>query len=90
MDVEQGPALESRGHFFAAAAEAMRRILVEQARRKGGLAAGGQHPRVEMSHVDAEIQGPDLDMLALSEALDKLAAAIHVPQNSSSCGFLPG
>ncbi len=63
---------DSRGHFFqpprSHAADPGR-----AGRRKGRLAAGGQNPRVEMSHVDAEIQGPDLDMLALSEALDKLA-----------------
>jgi RNA polymerase sigma factor (TIGR02999 family) len=60
----------SRGHFFGSAAEAMRRILVENARRKGGREAGGC--RVEMSNVAAEIQGPDLDLIALSESLDKL------------------
>jgi len=62
----------SRGHFFGAAAEAMRRIVVENARRKGGPAAGGCHARVELSSVAAETQGPDLDLLALSDALDKL------------------
>jgi RNA polymerase sigma factor (TIGR02999 family) len=75
VDVEKVQHWDSRGHFFAAAAEAMRRILVEQARRKRGLAAGGQHRRVELSQVDAEIQRPELDVVALSDALDKLAAA---------------
>jgi len=65
---------DSRGHFFAAAAETMRRILVEQARRKAGPKAGGERQRVELSGMDAEIQGPQLDLLALSDALDKLAA----------------
>jgi RNA polymerase sigma factor (TIGR02999 family) len=73
VDVEKAQHWNSRGHFFAAAAEAMRRILVEQARRKSGPKAGGGHKRVEMSHVDPETPGPQLDLLALSEALDKLA-----------------
>jgi RNA polymerase sigma factor (TIGR02999 family) len=68
------PAWNSRGHFFGAAAEAMRRILVENARRKRGPEAGGGHCRVELSHAAVEIQGPDLDLIALSESLDKLQA----------------
>ena len=47
---------------------------MEQARRKAGPEAGGRHQRVEMSHVDPEIQKPGVDVLALSEAIDKLAA----------------
>jgi len=62
----------SRGHFFGAAAEAMRRILVERARRKSGPAAGGGHCRVELSDLAAEVQGTDVDLIALSESLDKL------------------
>jgi RNA polymerase sigma factor (TIGR02999 family) len=51
----------------------MRRILVEQARRKRGPEAGGRHHRVELSQVvEPEIQEPQLDLLALNEALDKL------------------
>jgi DNA-directed RNA polymerase specialized sigma24 family protein len=64
----------SRGHFFAAAAEAMRRILIEQARRKGSLKAGGQRQRVGLSDVEPEIQGPQLDLIALDAALEELAA----------------
>ncbi len=67
-------AWDSRGHFFAAAAEAMRRILVEQARRKEGFKAGGSHRRIELSDVDPEIRGPQFDMLGLSEALNQLEA----------------
>ena len=52
----------------------MRRILVEQARRKEGPKAGGSHHRIELSDVDPEIRSPQLDMLALSEALDQLEA----------------
>ena len=72
VDVEQAQHWSSRGHFFAAAAEAMRRILVESARRKRGPEAGGGHCRVELSDVPAEIKGNDLDLVALSDSLDRL------------------
>ncbi len=61
----------SRGHFFGAAAEAMRRILVEVARRKRGPGAGGGRCRVELPDV-AKAQGLDVDLIALSDALEKL------------------
>ena len=64
----------SRGHFFGAAAEAMRRILVEHARRKNGPKAGGAHRRIELADVAADDKGTDLDVIALSESLDKLQA----------------
>ena len=64
----------SRGHFFAAAAEAMRRILIGQARRKASLKAGGERQRVDLSDVEPEIQGPQLDLIALDAALEELAA----------------
>ena len=74
VGVETVQRWDSRGHFFSAAAEAMRRILVEQARRKSGPKAGGGHQRVELSGVDPELPGPQLDIIALSEALQKLTA----------------
>ncbi len=74
VDVEKAQRWNGRGHFFAAAAEAMRRILVEQARRKRTLKAGGRLRRIEISGVDPVIEGPKLDLLALDEALRKLAA----------------
>ena len=61
----------SRGHFFAAAAEAMRRILVERARGKNRLKRGGSRKRVELTDVAASM--PDEDLLALDEALTKLS-----------------
>ena len=74
VGTEDNQRWDSRGHFFAAAAEAMRRILVEQARRKQGPKAGGQLQRVELEEVEAAVGRPQLDILALNEALEKLAA----------------
>ena len=62
----------SRGHFFAAAAEAMRRILIDQARRKASVKAGGNLQRIDISQIEPALSGPSLDMLALNEALDEL------------------
>jgi RNA polymerase sigma factor (TIGR02999 family) len=63
----------SRGHFFAAAAEAMRRILVENARRKRRLKHGGGRDRAEVNLVDLEAAEPREDLIALDAALDRLA-----------------
>ena len=63
---------DSRGHFFAAAAEAMRRIIVDQARHKATIRAGGQNQRIELSEVEPAIEGPTLDLMALDEALKRL------------------
>ena len=65
---------ENRAHFFAAAAEAMRRILVESARRKKRLKHGGQLERVDVDAVELPLSIPDDELLALDEALDRLAA----------------
>src|SRR5439155_13384118 len=65
---------DSRGHFFAAAAEAMRRILVENVRRKRSLKMGGGRSREEFDEVQLAAPEPVEDLLALDEALDKLAA----------------
>jgi RNA polymerase sigma factor (TIGR02999 family) len=74
VDREKAQHWNSRGHFFAAAAEAMRRILIENARRKSGPEAGGRHVRVAMFDLPAEFRESDLDLIALDEALDKLQA----------------
>ena len=73
VDVEQAQHWDSRGHFFAAAAEAMRRILVENARRKAGPKAGGRHQRIELFQAEPQVPAPQLDVLELSDALDRLA-----------------
>jgi RNA polymerase sigma factor (TIGR02999 family) len=73
-DHNQGQHWDGRGHFFAAAAEAMRRILVENARRKHSLKRGGERVRVELDALLSTAPEPAEDLLALNEALDRLAA----------------
>lgn len=68
------PGWQGRGHFFAAAAEAMRRIMVEQARKHGCLKRGGNLRRVDQDRADPAVEGPSLDLLALDEALTALEA----------------
>lgn len=63
---------DNRGHFFAAAAEAMRRLLVENARRKKRLKHGGDRRRVELEVAEAFVQAPSEDLVALDEALTRL------------------
>ncbi len=65
---------DSRGHFFAAAAEAMRRILVDHARRRGADKRGGRHQRVELPDLAAPAPEDAVDLLALDEALRRLEA----------------
>ena len=74
VDVEQAQHWNSRGHFFAAAAEAMRRILVEAARRKGRARHGGGRQRVDLNAVQVALDMPAEHLLALDEALTRLAA----------------
>jgi RNA polymerase sigma factor (TIGR02999 family) len=64
----------SRGHFFGAAAEAMRRVLVENARRKAGPKAGGDRQRLPLDALDLPEPVPSDDLLALDESLGRLAA----------------
>jgi RNA polymerase sigma factor (TIGR02999 family) len=68
------PRWNSRGHFFAAAAEAMRRILVESARRKSRVKHGGELQRVELDVQDVPVRPPPEEILALDDALTGLAA----------------
>lgn len=74
---ERDQSWDNRGHFFAAASEAMRRILVDQARHKETLKAGGQNKRVELSDVELVFDFPKVDLLALEEALKKLETKDH-------------
>jgi RNA polymerase sigma factor (TIGR02999 family) len=68
------PGWDGRGHFFAAAAQAMRNILVDQARRKAALKRGGGRGRRDLEDGDLAIQPPRDDILALDEALTRLEA----------------
>jgi RNA polymerase sigma factor (TIGR02999 family) len=62
----------SRGHFFIAAAEAMRRILIENARRKKRIRHGGNLHKVELGEIDLPIETPSYDLLNLDESLERL------------------
>jgi RNA polymerase sigma factor (TIGR02999 family) len=64
-----------RAHFFGAAAEAMRRILIDKARRRRALRHGGGQQRVDFEELDLACAIPDDQLLAVDEALDKLASA---------------
>jgi RNA polymerase sigma factor (TIGR02999 family) len=68
----------SRGHFFAAAAEAMRRILIDNARRKQSQKHGGQLKRVDLDQAEGVAAAPLDDLLALNDALERFAA--HDPK----------
>jgi RNA polymerase sigma factor (TIGR02999 family) len=74
VDVRQAQSWDSRGHFFAAAAEAMRRILVDAARRKQTGKHGGHRRRVALIDVPANPEVVDERLLALDAALTRLAA----------------
>jgi RNA polymerase sigma factor (TIGR02999 family) len=66
---------QGRTHFFAAAAEAMRHILVDRARRKQALRHGGGQERLDVEHLEIAAPAPDDELLALNDALERLASA---------------
>jgi RNA polymerase sigma factor (TIGR02999 family) len=72
VDVEQAQQWNSRGHFFAAAAEAMRRILINRARDRGTLKRGGRWRRVDFDAITDPLATTDADLLDLNEALEQL------------------
>jgi RNA polymerase sigma factor (TIGR02999 family) len=74
VDSEKVQSWESRGHFFAAAAEAMRCILVEAARRRKRQKRGGGRARAELVDADLAVDDPPDELLAIDEALERLAA----------------
>jgi RNA polymerase sigma factor (TIGR02999 family) len=99
-----GQRWEGRGHFFGAAAEAMRRILVENARRKRAAKRGGRGRRLDLDADQLHAPAESEDLLALDEALDQLAAAepqvaelvklryfagLSVPQAAATLGVSP-
>jgi len=104
VDAEQTQHWDSRGHFFSAAAEAMRRILVESARRKGRVKHGGEHVRVEFDEDEVQTGLSDNLVLAVDESLDALAkqnaqaaelvklryfAGLTLPQAAETLGVSP-
>jgi RNA polymerase sigma factor (TIGR02999 family) len=90
VDDGQSQAWHGRGHFFAAAAEAMRRILVENARRKRSLKRGGGLERAELDESRIAAPCPDEELLAVSEALDRLAATDPVAAELVKLRFFSG
>jgi RNA polymerase sigma factor (TIGR02999 family) len=104
VDVEKAQHWNSRGHFFGAAAEAMRRILIEQARRRGSNKHGGGRIRVDLEPVEVAAAEPEHDLLALDDALKRLEeedreaaelvklrcfAGLTIPQVAEILGFSP-
>jgi len=104
VDADASQHWNSRGHFFGAAAEAMRRILVENARRRARIKHGGDHCREELA--SSGIAAPEIseDLLALDEALERLAehdsqaaelvklryfAGLTIPQTADLLGVSP-
>lgn len=80
VDVEKVQQWDSRGHFFAAAAEAMRRILVDSARRKASLKRGGDLDRIDVPEIAQLSDNKQVDLIALDEALTMLEQ-LH-PENT--------
>lgn len=72
VGTEDVPDWNSRGHFFAAAAEAMRRILVEKARRKASPKHGGEHLRIPLNRAEINFDATSVDLIALDDSLSRL------------------
>jgi RNA polymerase sigma factor (TIGR02999 family) len=90
VDVDQAQHWNSRGHFFAAAAEAMRRILVESARRKRGPRRGGQFQRLDLDCSDPAAEEPSVDLAALDESLARLEAHDPLAANVVKLRYFAG
>jgi RNA polymerase sigma factor (TIGR02999 family) len=73
VDADKAQRWDSRGHFFAAAAEAMRRILLNRARDKKRGKRGGQRRRIDLDQIDIAVNTSDEELIALDEALTELA-----------------
>jgi len=81
---------QNRRHFFSAAAEAMRRILVERARRRGRLKRGGERERVPLEEIDIAIEADDSHLLQVHEALEKLGQEDPVKAELVKLRFFAG
>ncbi len=101
VDTQETQHWNSRGHFFSAAAEAMRRILIEKARRKQRLRHGGQYRRLNLEQLDLAVDHDSDQLLALDAALELLAveqpeaaqvvklryfAGLTIPQTAAALG----
>jgi RNA polymerase sigma factor (TIGR02999 family) len=75
----ENPSFANRAHFFSAAAEAMRRILIDRARRRNTRRHGGGYQRVDIAECDLVAPQADDELLAVNEALEKLARTRPVP-----------
>jgi RNA polymerase sigma factor (TIGR02999 family) len=84
------PKWDGRGHFFAAAAEAMRRILVESARRKQRVKRGGGQQRISLEAAESLIQAPSEDLVAIDDALVRLTAHDPVKAEVVKLRFFAG
>jgi RNA polymerase sigma factor (TIGR02999 family) len=73
VDIDKAQRWNSRGHFFAAAAEAMRRILINRARDKGRRKRGGGRPRIDLAQLVVADNASDQELLAMDDALQELA-----------------
>lgn len=82
VDVEQVQRWNGRGHFFGAAAEAMRRILLNRARDKGRIKRGGRLKQVDLEQAELAIDTPHEQLLVIDEAIERLAA------ENPACGQL--
>lgn len=102
VDVDKVDHWNSRGHFFAAAAEAMRRIMIDQARKKQSQKHGGGRQRLPIDKVDIGGDEPSFDLIALNEALDRFErtddvaaqlvklryfAGLTIPQTAEALGI---
>ncbi len=85
-----GQHFEGRGHFFAAAAEAMRRVLVNHARDRDRLKRGGGRTRVDLDRLTNPAAAPDRDLLQLDDALDRLAEEFPVAAELVKLRFFAG
>jgi RNA polymerase sigma factor (TIGR02999 family) len=90
VDAEGGVQWHGRGHFFAAAAEAMRRILVDSARRKRRPKHGGDQKRVELDDAGDAIAAPIEDLLTLDDALRKLTSVDRVSADLVKLRYFAG
>jgi RNA polymerase sigma factor (TIGR02999 family) len=86
----KNPNFENRAHFFAAAAEAMRRILIDRARRKLTVRHGGGCERVDVDEQDLALPAADQQLLAMNEALDNLAKEYPLQANVVKLRYFAG